>query len=358
MPEHHFETLRPVDLYVEIGKGTVAGLAPSTPPSPRVEVERPRRRPTSASSRTAHRISVVAPQARGGFFGGDPRLDVTRRRPAGQHPGGPHRQRRHRRSRAPSASAQLRSGSGDIRLGTPQRSRARRDRLRVTSASATPAASCGSRAAPATSTVDHAEAALSVSTGSGDVAIGTGGRPHRRQDRLGRPRASPSRSPTSRSPPAAATCVVTAAQRGRVTAKGASGDVRLGVPAGAAGVDRRLDRVRLDPLRRCEGAGQPAGRPGPRRGPRPDRQRRRPAHPRLSARPSRTSTTAPRPHHDQHHDQHRETAMTDSYLFFETSSRRHLAQQHGRAAAPRHPAVAQRHRLASRLRRVADRLDG
>jgi hypothetical protein len=50
--------------------------------------------------------------------------------------------------------------------------------------------------------------------------------------------------------------------------------------------------------------------------------------------------------------------MTDSYLFFETSSRQHLAQRHGRAAAPRRPAVPQRHRLASRLRRVADRLDG
>jgi hypothetical protein len=50
--------------------------------------------------------------------------------------------------------------------------------------------------------------------------------------------------------------------------------------------------------------------------------------------------------------------MTDSYLFFETSSRRHLTQQRGPAAAPRYPAVPQRHRLASRLRRVADRLDG
>jgi hypothetical protein len=50
--------------------------------------------------------------------------------------------------------------------------------------------------------------------------------------------------------------------------------------------------------------------------------------------------------------------MTDSYLYFETSAHRQIAQRHARAAAPRLPAVAQRHRLASRLRRVADRLDG
>ena len=50
--------------------------------------------------------------------------------------------------------------------------------------------------------------------------------------------------------------------------------------------------------------------------------------------------------------------MTDSYLYFGTSSQQHLAPRSARTTAPRVPAVAQRHRLASRLRRVADRLDG
>ena len=49
--------------------------------------------------------------------------------------------------------------------------------------------------------------------------------------------------------------------------------------------------------------------------------------------------------------------MTNSYLYFETSSHRRLTQQRARTAAPRHPAVPQRHRLASGLRRVADRLN-
>jgi hypothetical protein len=50
--------------------------------------------------------------------------------------------------------------------------------------------------------------------------------------------------------------------------------------------------------------------------------------------------------------------MTDSYLVFTTSSRQEITHRRARAAAPRPPAAPQRHRLASRLRRVADRLDG
>jgi hypothetical protein len=50
--------------------------------------------------------------------------------------------------------------------------------------------------------------------------------------------------------------------------------------------------------------------------------------------------------------------MTDSYLAFTTSSPDQFCQRHPRAPRRRPPTSAQRHRLASRLRRVADRLDG
>jgi hypothetical protein len=50
--------------------------------------------------------------------------------------------------------------------------------------------------------------------------------------------------------------------------------------------------------------------------------------------------------------------MTDSYLAFTTSSPEQIARRHPRSPVRRPPASAQRHRLASRLRRVADRLDG
>jgi hypothetical protein len=50
--------------------------------------------------------------------------------------------------------------------------------------------------------------------------------------------------------------------------------------------------------------------------------------------------------------------MNDTHPFIESEARQRIAERTARAAVPRLPHVAQRHRIAVRLRRVAERLDG
>ena len=71
-----------------------------------------------------------------------------------------------------------------------------------------------------------------MSTGSGDVEIGTTERPGRRQDRLRRPRDRPRRRRRLDVSTGSGDLKIGAATRGKVTAKGASGDVMIGIPAG------------------------------------------------------------------------------------------------------------------------------
>ncbi|MEI5674341.1 MULTISPECIES: hypothetical protein [unclassified Nocardioides] len=52
------------------------------------------------------------------------------------------------------------------------------------------------------------------------------------------------------------------------------------------------------------------------------------------------------------------SAVRASYGPVESQARQQIAERVARASAPRVPSVPRRHRLADRLRRVADRLEG
>ncbi|GAB3775854.1 DNA integrity scanning protein DisA with diadenylate cyclase activity [Nocardioides ginsengisegetis] len=49
--------------------------------------------------------------------------------------------------------------------------------------------------------------------------------------------------------------------------------------------------------------------------------------------------------------------MNDTHLLIETEARHQIAERVARAAGPRVPSVAPRHKVAQRLRRFADRID-
>jgi len=49
--------------------------------------------------------------------------------------------------------------------------------------------------------------------------------------------------------------------------------------------------------------------------------------------------------------------MNTTHLMVEAEARHQIAERVARAASPRIPATSSRHRVAQRLRRVADRID-
>jgi DUF4097 and DUF4098 domain-containing protein YvlB len=227
MTEHHFETPRPVELHVEIGRGSVQVDATDTTES-HVEVTG-RDAERVLVEQHDDRLSVVGPQARGGFLGGESRLDVRivvprdsslaiRTGSADIHVDGV------------VATAQLRSGSGGIRLGTltgPGLVETGSGDVHVERVGAELRVKSGSGDV----TVDHTEAALSISTGSGDVAIGTAAGPSVVKTGSGDLSVAESLTDVTLTT-GSGDLVMSAARNGRVSARGASGDVRVGVPAG------------------------------------------------------------------------------------------------------------------------------
>jgi DUF4097 and DUF4098 domain-containing protein YvlB len=251
MSEHHFETHQPVRLFVEIGRGTVAVLATETTES-RVEV-------TGRDADAVHveqsgdEISVVAPRLRSGFLGGDSRLDVRITVPTGSDVV----------LRTGSAdiavegtvgTAQVKSGSGDVRvdtLGGPAAVSTGSGAITVDVARAELRVKSGSGEVR----VGHAEAALSVSTGSGSVEIGASAGPAVVKTGSGDLAVGDARDDLSMTT-GSGDLVVRAASRGRVTAKGASGDVRLGIRAGVP-VWTDISTVSGEIHSNLRGAGQP-----------------------------------------------------------------------------------------------------
>ena len=227
MTEHHFETPRPVELHVEIGRGSVQVDATDTTES-HVEVTG-RDADRVLVEQHDDRLSVVGPRARGGFLGGESRLDVRIVVPRDSSLA----------IRTGSAdidvdgvvaTAQLRSGSGGIRLGTltgPGLVETGSGDVHVERVGAELRVKSGSGDV----TVDHTEAALSISTGSGDVAIGTAAGPSVVKTGSGDLSVAESLTDVTLTT-GSGDLVVSAARNGRVSARGASGDVRVGVPAG------------------------------------------------------------------------------------------------------------------------------
>jgi DUF4097 and DUF4098 domain-containing protein YvlB len=227
MAEHHFETHRPVRLFTEIGKGTVKVVAAATTES-HVEVTG-RDADQVFVQQDGDQISVVAPKQRGGLFGGDSRLDVVITIPTDSHVV----------LRTGSADidvtgtvggGQVRSGSGDVRIDTsggPLVVDTGSGNVHVRSTEAELRVKSGSGDVVL---LDLA-AASQISTGSGDVRIGTSRGPVVVKTGSGDLEVREAEADLSLSTGSGDLAVGTA-RRGRLTAKGASGDIQVGIPAG------------------------------------------------------------------------------------------------------------------------------
>ncbi len=226
MTTHQFETHRPVDLYVENGSGSVIVNAEDTTATS-IEITGKRADETIVQQ-DGDRISVIAPKGRAGFFGdnsltmvitvpsdsasaaktgsADVTADGTFRRAQIKSGSG------EVTVDALSGAAQIETGSGDIRVETVG------DALRIKSGSGDVR-------------VTHADGAVSVSTGSGDVEIGTSNGPAVVKTGSGDLTVVESRDDVAMTT-GSGDLVIRTAVRGRLTTKGASGDVHVGIPAG------------------------------------------------------------------------------------------------------------------------------
>jgi DUF4097 and DUF4098 domain-containing protein YvlB len=247
--EHRFETPEPVELYVENGKGSVEVLATDTTEST-VTVDGDGADETRVDL-SGRRLNVIAPRQSGGLFSGGRRLDITVTVPLDSELatklGSADLTARGRlgktHARGGSGDVTLEevgdslveSGSGDVEIG---RSRA----LRVKSGSGDVR-------------VDHVDGDVSVSTGSGDIRLGeTAGSVSTKTgsgDLVVHDAATDVGYTTG-----SGDAVVERLRRGRLTVKGASGDVRVGIPAGVP-VWTDLTTVTGVIHSTLEGAGQP-----------------------------------------------------------------------------------------------------
>ena len=252
MTDHHFETHEPVDLQVETGKGTVSVTCADTTES-KVTVEGRDADDVRVELNGRH-LDVIAPKNRGGFFGGDSELHVTVEVPTGSDVG----------VRTGSAdvtvegeagATAVKSGSGDVRVQT-----SRGPALVETGSGDIH--------------VDHARSHLRIKSGSGDVRLGRGGGSVTVSTGSGDVEIGQSHSVAvvktgsgdlrvgeSYDDVSLATgsgdFVIDHVHRGRLTAKGASGDVRVAIPAGLP-VWTDLTTVSGAIRSSLEGAGQPA----------------------------------------------------------------------------------------------------
>jgi DUF4097 and DUF4098 domain-containing protein YvlB len=227
MTEHRFETHQPVDLYVEIGKGNVHVLATDTTEST-----------VSISGRDADdvhveqrgdQISVIGPRQRTGFLGGDSSLKVDVTVPFDSNlavkTGSADIQ-----VEGVAGAAQIKSGSGDVRIDALQGDASIETGsgdIRLDDAHAELRIKSGSGDV----SVGHAAAVTTVSTGSGDVEIDTTTTAAIVKTGSGDLKVSDAHGDVTLVT-GSGDLLVRSASRGRVTMKGASGDVQVGIPAG------------------------------------------------------------------------------------------------------------------------------
>ena len=227
MTEHHFETDKPVRLFAEIGRGTIAVEATDTTET---DVRIAGRDAEHVVVRQdGDQITVVAPKQRGGFFGAESRLEVRITLPTDSHV----------TLRTGSADidvtgtvggGQVKSGSGSVRIdttGAPMVLETGSGDVRVAVSQADLRIKSGS----GDIVLLDLGATSAVSTGSGDVKVGTNHGPVVVKTgsgdlEIGRAGDGVSMSTGS------GDMKIGAATRGKFNAKGASGDVMIGVPAG------------------------------------------------------------------------------------------------------------------------------
>ncbi|CAI9412012.1 DUF4097 family beta strand repeat-containing protein [Nocardioides sp. T2.26MG-1] len=251
MTEHHFETHQPVRLVAEIGKGSVKVAATDTTETHVVVTGRDADQ--TVVRQDGSQISVVGPKQRGGIFGGDSRLDVVVTLPTSSDLA----------VRTGSANimvtgtvgtAQLKSGSGDVEVDTgagPLVVETGSGDIRIEAARADLKAKSGSGDV----LVVDAAASVLVSTGSGDVQLWA-----TRGSAVVKTGSGDLKVGESEGDVALTTgsgdLVVSKALRGRVTVKGASGDVAVGVPAGVP-VWTDISTITGEIRSNLSGAGEP-----------------------------------------------------------------------------------------------------
>lgn len=224
--EHTFETSEPVQLFVELGKGVVHVRATETSTT-EVRVQG-READQVQVEQHGRRITVVAPKQRS-LFGGDASLQVDVTVPQDSDVA----------VRSGSAdvlldgrvgAGQLKSGSGDVRvasLGGPSVVETGSGDIRVDAAHADLRVKSGSGEI----TLGRTAASLVVSTGSGDVTVDHAAGPTAVKTGSGDLKVRESTTDVSLAT-GSGDLTIGSAQRGKVTVKGASGDVRVGVPEG------------------------------------------------------------------------------------------------------------------------------
>lgn len=250
--EKHFETPTPVRLYVELGKGSLSVTAAdvgtatvSVTGSQADEVE---------VVQDGRQISVIAPRQRVGFFSGsEPALDIDVTVPTGSD----------LLTRTGSADqtatgsfglAKVKAGSGDVRLDRHT------NHVLVDSGSgdivvAEVEGDLRIKSGSGDVEVGRAGGSIAISTGSGDIKVDTTGGAVMLKSGSGDLSVETAESDVSLSS-ASGDLVVGRIARGAVTAKNASGDIRIGIPAGIpvwTDVSSVTGRIGSD----LEGAGQP-----------------------------------------------------------------------------------------------------
>lgn len=227
--EHGFETPNPINLYVENGSGSVSLHATETTTT-RIHIS------GHAADQVVVRqdgdvVSVVAPKHRGGLFSGDSALDIEVTLPATSNvvvkSGSADIS-----ATGPLGTAKIKCGSGDVELEQLGRVAVvdtgsgdisigdARDELRVRSGSGDVA-------------VARTSATATISTGSGDVAIESSAGPVVVKTGSGDLEIGDASGDVAMSTGSGDT-VIRTARRGRISSKGASGSITVGIPAGTA----------------------------------------------------------------------------------------------------------------------------
>jgi DUF4097 and DUF4098 domain-containing protein YvlB len=250
MPDHTFETPRPVELYVEVGKGSITvTCADTTTSTVRVEGHDA---DSVVVEQSGDRLRVVEPRRAGSFFRDNAlRVDVVV--PLGSSPA----------VKTGSADvsisgqagwAQLRSGSGELRLerasGDVQAESGSGD-VRLGTADGGVHVKTGSGDVG----VGTSGGPVRVSTGSGDVSVEEAGADATVKTGSGNLRVGATHGGLTFST-GSGDCTVDRIDRGQVLVKGASGDVRIGVAAGVpvwTDISTVSGRIRSE----LEGTGQP-----------------------------------------------------------------------------------------------------
>lgn len=251
MSDHRFTATGPIRLYVENGSGTVHITAHQTDHAT-VEITGRDADDVTVTEDNGH-LSVVAPHRRTGFFQSDSALHMTITVPTASE------------LMVKSGSAdvtvdgtagatQVKCGSGEVRLAEltgPAQVETGSGDVTVEMARAELRIKSGSGDV----TVTRTESSVAVSTGSGDVRLGTTSGPAVVKTGSGDFRVTEAGDDVSMST-GSGDLVVESARRGRFSLKAASGDVRIGIPAGIpvwTDINTLSGQIRSD----LDGAGEP-----------------------------------------------------------------------------------------------------